>query len=337
MNIEQDYVKLEKIGDLTYYGYTNNLSASENDNVWSIRLKTNTISTTDNKWSNNTKFNFISKWSEKEYYFQYDGSASFGISYSLSDWGNYQWKWFEKLLATEGRTESEFNAIFDREPNESGISYDTNINWASETRPNYLPENNFAWEVTTYLKVDVSGEYVFNTISDDGNQLAINGQIVTFYYGGRGTDEGDVSEPIYLSSGYHEFRYRMEQGSGAAAATVAWKVPNSDEFVIIPSKNFNTDNTVSTTPKIYSKLSVEWNDLQGYDIYNIYITNDMGKIVNKNNIEIYNTYNKPITDTIYSNGTEKLYYTFYVPIGLTYSFTLESSNIAGKLIETFSF
>lgn len=84
INLEQDFIKFETSGELAYYGYTNNLSSGEDDNVWSIRLMTGTGSAFDVQWSNNTKLSYTSKWSEKEDYFQFDGSASNSLTYSIT-------------------------------------------------------------------------------------------------------------------------------------------------------------------------------------------------------------------------------------------------------------
>jgi hypothetical protein len=176
INLEQDFIKFETNGELAYYGYTNNLSASDSDNVWSIRLMTGTGSQFDVQWSNNDKLNFISKWSEKEDYFQFDGSASFGLTWST--------------------------------------------------------------------------------------------------------------------------------------------IPINDKFY---------------------RLDVEWDDLSGYDIYQVSILNNNNKLVSNNNIEIYNKWSDISTETILSNGGSKLRYSFSTPFGLTYSFKLESSNIGGKLSESFNF
>jgi hypothetical protein len=177
VNLEQDFIKFETNGELAYYGYTNNLDALDDDNVWSIRLLSGTGSTFYSQWSNNSKLNYISKWSEKEDYFLFNESDTFNISHTTSD--------------------SSF-------------------------------------------------------------------------------------EGFYI-------------------------------------------------------LDVEWNDLPGYDIYNIYIKNNNGKLVNKNNIEIHNIWADVASEIIISKGTNTLSYRFYAPVGLTYSFTLEASNIGGKLSETFNF
>jgi hypothetical protein len=338
INLEQDFIKFETNGNLAYYGYANNLSASDSDNVWSIRLMTGTGSNFDIQWSNNDKLNFISKWEDKEDYFQFDGSASFGLSYSLSNSGSYNFRWFEKTSTTEGRTQSEFNAIFEREPEQTGITYNENIDWSTDTKPSYLPDNQFAWEATTFLRIDVAGNYEFNTISDDGNQLEINGEIVTSFYGGRGSDAGDFSEPIFLSRGYHSLRYRMEQGDGGSAGRIRWKTPGSSEFVAIPALSFSIyDSNSGDSDSRFSTLDVEWNDLAGYDIYNVSILNERGRLVNTNNIEIYNKWSEISTETIFAKGTNKLTFKFFKPIGLNYTFKLESSKIGGKLSESFTF
>jgi hypothetical protein len=338
INLEQDFIKFETNGELAYYGYTNNLSASDSDNVWAIRLMTGTGSTFDIQWSNNEKLNFISKWEDKEDYFQFDGSASFGLDYTLSNAGSYEYRWFEKTSSTEGRTQSEFNQMFDREPEDTGITYNQSIDWVSATQPDYLPDDRFAWEVTTFLRIDVDGDYEFNTISDDGNQLEIDGEIVTSFYGGRGVNSGDFSDPIFLTKGYYPFRYRMEQGDGAAAAKVRWKTPGSSEFVVIPSTNFNiNEQNNNNSNSLYSVLDIEWNDLPGYDRYEISILNERGRLVNKNNIEIYNKWSEISTETIFSKGTDKLRFRFSKPVGLNYTFKIEANHIGGKLSESFNF
>lgn len=178
--------------------------------------------------------------------------------YKIIASGGYRWRWFLKTSETEGRNQTDFNNIFNREPNGVGVTYNQNINWSEElNKPSYLPLSNFAWEVTAYLRVDVAGNYEFNTRSDDGNQLEINGNIITSFYGGRGLDDGETSDPIFLPIGIHTFRYRMEQGGGAADAQVRWKKPGTTEFVFIPSSSFminafenapiNTTTTTTTT------------------------------------------------------------------------------------------
>ena len=170
INLEQDFTKFETNGDLAYYGYTN-IQSSDSDNKWSIRLLTGTGSTFDVKWSNGEKLNFISKWSEKEDYFTYSPTASFGLTWSMSG----------------------------------------------------------------------------------------------------------------------------------------------------------------------SNLSVEWDDLPGYDIWKVSILNESGKLVNVNSVEIFNKWSEIFTEIINSNGGSKLNFWFNKPNDSDWTFKLESSKIGGKTSENFTF
>jgi hypothetical protein len=146
-------------------------------------------------------------------------------------------------------TKAGFDAFFTSSPQSFGITYDGTIDWLTvSVRPSYITtETQFAWEVTGWLFIDVSGQYIFNTRSDDGNELQINDQIITSFYGSRGVPTpGDISSPINLSRGYHKFQYRMQQGAGGAGAQVRWQIPGSSTFEVIPAQNFavTLDNDV---------------------------------------------------------------------------------------------
>jgi hypothetical protein len=159
----------------------------------------------------------------------------------------YSYRWFLTDVSNP-TNESDFNSLFSGTPESFGVDKGDNINWVTETKPSYLPTNNFAWEVNAYLKIDISGDYQFNTRSDDGNQLVINDSIITSFYGSRGLGDGENSDVINLTTGLYNFRYRMQQGSGGSGAQVRWKIPGSDTFVIIPSSAFMVKSTIPIIP-----------------------------------------------------------------------------------------
>lgn len=165
--------------------------------------------------------------------------------YNLSE--SYQYKWFYTDGSASNPTNStDFNALFSVTPEDSGREYGIDINWTSESGiPNYLPSENFAWQVDCLLKVDVPGEYLFNTTSDDGNQLTINGNVVTEFYGGRAFGEDETSEPIILGVGLHTFRYRMQQGDGSSGARVQWQGPEDGTFSVIPTQNLVINDPIT--------------------------------------------------------------------------------------------
>jgi hypothetical protein len=158
------------------------------------------------------------------------------------------YKWFT-TDGTNPTTKAGFDAFFAVSPQSSGIDEAREINWlVVADRPSYITQTtSFAWEVTGFLIITEPGEYIFNTRSDDGNELQINGQVLTSFYGGRGVpNPGDVSSPITLGVGAHPFQYRMQQGGGGAGAQVRWQRPSSSTYEVIPSSNFavGIDNNV---------------------------------------------------------------------------------------------
>ena len=151
------------------------------------------------------------------------------------------YRWF----ATDGTnptSQAGFDALFNVTPAGSGIDNGRTINWGTvEVRPGYISSPiNFAWEVSGLLYTPITGTYTFSTRSDDGNQLTIDDQIVTAFYGGRGVpaEPGDTGT-IALSAGVHRFRYRMQQGGGGAGAIVSWLLPGSSTYTVIPSTSFS--------------------------------------------------------------------------------------------------
>lgn len=161
---------------------------------------------------------------------------------------SYYYKWWV-TSGSNPTTKSGFDSLFTGNPQSFGITYNESIDWVDlNSRPSYItPTTFFSWEVTGFLFIDVTGDYIFNTRSDDGNELQINDQIVTSFYGGRGVPTpGDISSTISLTRGYHKFQYRMQQGSGGAGAQVRWQIPGSSTYEVIPSKNFavGLDNNV---------------------------------------------------------------------------------------------
>ncbi len=165
--------------------------------------------------------------------------------YNLNN--SYEYKWFYTDGSASNPTNStDFNLIFSGTPDGTGRDYNTSINWTDVSgKPGYLPAENFAWQVDCLLKVDVPGTYSFRTTSDDGNQLTIDGNLLTEFYGGRGIGDFDTSSPVNLSVGLYTFRYRMQQGDGGSGARVEWQGPEDGTFSVIPSFNLVINESIT--------------------------------------------------------------------------------------------
>lgn len=188
-------------------------------------------------------------------------------------YGHLKYRWFTKSTTSNPANKTEFDALFAGTPQGTGI-HKGDVDWLTfAARPSYItPSEGFTWEVTGSLIAPESGNYVYNTVSDDSNELQINGQVITSYYGGRGITAGDTSANVNLSAGLHTIQYRSEQGNGGAGAQINWKKPSSSFFETIPAGNFviglnnniwpdlsNSDNDGVTTNVTYSNTAVVFN------------------------------------------------------------------------------
>jgi hypothetical protein len=91
-------------------------------------------------------------------------------------------------------------------------------------------------EWTGYIRIDLAGEYGFGTISDDGSQIWIDGQLVVNNGEGQWYDwednltenePGDPNLPVYLGVGYHSILVRFYEGPSYDGIEMWWLLPDS--------------------------------------------------------------------------------------------------------------
>lgn len=107
-----------------------------------------------------------------------------------------------------------------------------------------------------FVKIDTAGMYLFNTSSDDGSMVFIDGvQVVA-------SDVNQASSVtrsggVYLDPGYHYFNARYSQGTGNGAMIVRWQSTDAGipTAVPIPASNFFY-TTDATTFSIANNVSV---------------------------------------------------------------------------------
>lgn len=335
-DLDKDFIKFEQIGDDKYYGYTPNPTSNTQTNIWSIRKVSGTGSSYDVQWSSGVKLSYTSRWEDKEDYFTYDGSQSLDFGWKIQE--SYQYSWW--YITGPNPTDAEgFDQLFESEPEETGTEWDRNINWTSSSgKPSYLPGASFSWQINTFLDIETSGVYLFNTKSDDGNELWIDDQLITSFYGGRGVNTpGDTSDEIYLSTGTHSLMYRMQQGGGGSGAILSWQRPGDATFSVIPSRYFILYPQNRPTTQGGYNITFEWDRVPGYDNYYISIYNERGRLVNERGIEIYNRFSEIYTEIIGGPSSDTIFYKFKSPVGITYSAKLEVKSPMGTLSEDTTF
>lgn len=96
--------------------------------------------------------------------------------------------------------------------------------------------DNYTVEWTGFVKIDVAGEYGFGTISDDGSQIWINGELIVDNGEGQWydwednmgeNDPGEPNLPVFLGVGYHAIMVRFYEGPSYDGIELWWLAPGS--------------------------------------------------------------------------------------------------------------
>ncbi len=129
---------------------------------------------------------------------------------------------------------------------------DPNINyaWAAGTAPVAgLPTSQYSARWTGYLTAPTTGNYLFQTNSDDGIRVYINGNLVINDWSDH-YPTLDTSAAIALTAGQVvpiKVEYYNDQGAGTAQ--LLWQQPGQTSFSVIPASQFTTSSTNSSSPQ----------------------------------------------------------------------------------------
>jgi len=90
--------------------------------------------------------------------------------------------------------------------------------------------------MTGYLKMEKSGNYRFKAMSNDGVQVAVNGEIVVFDPAVHGDRLSDIGVVAITAAGWYPVAVKYFQRKGTARLTLYWQPPGASDFEIVPSE-----------------------------------------------------------------------------------------------------
>ena len=153
---------------------------------------------------------------------------------------------------------------------------------------------NFSYLWNGYITIPVTGNYVFQTVSDDGSQVWLGGLNQTaFPYSFTGTPIVNANQPqgatatnsatLTLQAGTYPISIAYFQAGGGYSMVLNWKTPSSGgAFVAIPNSAFAGSFTpagtvpaiptqVKVTATAYNKINITWTDNSnnetGFEVY----------------------------------------------------------------------
>ncbi len=137
-----------------------------------------------------------------------------------------------------------FSQIDESELAQTVVDAMPDYNW-SDTGPlntalSQLENYSVVW--TGFIEAPVTGAYTFFWSTDDGMQVAVDGQLVVDSFNFQGEGAPQASLPILLNAGQrYPIRVRWFQGRGGAAAHVYWQLPGGTMTTVPTERLYPVD------------------------------------------------------------------------------------------------
>ena len=125
-----------------------------------------------------------------------------------------------------------------------------NFNWGVGVPGTGIGVDRFSVRWTGQVQAPLTGSYQFQTNSDDGVRVSLNGQQIIDNW----TDHGptiNISAAISLSAGIkYNITVEYYENTGGAVASLSWKLPASASFGIVPA-----DRLYAASPPVISQFA----------------------------------------------------------------------------------
>lgn len=104
------------------------------------------------------------------------------------------------------------------------VDKQVNFDWGGESPEAGFPVNKFSVRWTGYLQVQKSGDYIFETLSDDGQRLYIDDKLVINDWNDHGFEGRTAKVSLEVKKKY-KIVYEFYENGGSAAVRLAWNTP----------------------------------------------------------------------------------------------------------------
>jgi Tfp pilus assembly protein PilX len=124
------------------------------------------------------------------------------------------------------------------------------INWPSTSNSNRFwfggPTNYYGARFVGWIHVPQSGTWEFETESDDGSSLHVNGELVVDNDGLHGMQRRSGS--VDLAEGWHEFAVHYFENQNNHGLIARWRGPGEAQWTVIPPAVFSHTESQRTQP-----------------------------------------------------------------------------------------
>ena len=110
-----------------------------------------------------------------------------------------------------------------------------NFDWGSNAPAAGVPKDKFSVRWSGRVQVPTSGLYRFQTVSDDGVRLSVNGvQVINSWT--NHAARTDTSVDVNLTAGqFYTVSMEYYESGGKAVARLRWRQPGTTTYVAVPA------------------------------------------------------------------------------------------------------
>jgi YVTN family beta-propeller protein len=109
-----------------------------------------------------------------------------------------------------------------------------NFDWGTASPGAGVPADSFSVRWTGQVSVTTSGSYVFQTISDDGVRLYLNGAQLINNWTDHGTTANNSASLTLVAGQRYDVVLEYYEKTGGAVAKLNWQAPGTTAFVAVP-------------------------------------------------------------------------------------------------------
>jgi hypothetical protein len=110
-----------------------------------------------------------------------------------------------------------------------------NFDWGTGSPGTGVPIDSFSVRWTGQLSVPTSGSYVFQTLSDDGVRLYLNGAQLINNWTDHGTTTNNSAALTLVAGQRYDIVLEYYEKTGGAVAKLNWQAPGTTTFVALPA------------------------------------------------------------------------------------------------------
>jgi len=131
-----------------------------------------------------------------------------------------------------------------------------NFDWGTGSPGTGIPADSFSARWVGQISAPTSGSYVFQTLSDDGVRLYVNGTLLINNWTDHGTTTNNSSAVTLLAGQRYDVVLEYYEKTGGAVLKLNWQTPNTSTFSAIPAAQLYSTSSLGLVGQYFANTTL---------------------------------------------------------------------------------